>query len=144
MRNWTGVMKSIMQLQTLLFSSGTPLRTHDGLNFTQEKALLAIYDNPKKSQKEVTFYLNLDKGAVSKIINTLVEKGYVERFPSPNDRRITLLDLTISGEKETLKIRKKFSKHIEEVLSSLPEDRKQELYDHLNQVVKITEEIIDN
>lgn len=40
----------------------------------------------------------LTKQSIGEIVDDLVERGYVERFPDPNDRRAKLIRLTEKGE----------------------------------------------
>lgn len=141
MKNWTGAMKAISQMNELLFSNGTPHRSSDCLNFTQEKTILAIYDNPCSSQKDLSLYMGLNKGAISKIVQSLVELDLIKRVNKEGDRRTILLDLTDQGYKEAKRIEYNFSTHIEKVISVLSETKQNELYFHLNKILELAEEI---
>ncbi len=141
MKDWTRVMKSVCLIDKILFRGSTPLRSLGSLNSTQERTLLAVYDNPGKSQKELIRYMNRDKGSISKIIQNLVEQGLVERLPSENDRRQVLLILSPKGEKETQRIHEKYSSHISNIVSILEKEKQDELYMHLDRLLELTLEV---
>ena len=58
---------------------------------------------------------------ISKLVESLVSDGYLERSVSPTDRRITELDLTGAGAKLLSKIRKQASNEFESYLNQLTE-----------------------
>lgn len=43
---------------------------------------------------EISERLDMDKPTISGIINRLIDKGYVEKMPNPNDKRSFMLKLT--------------------------------------------------
>ena len=139
--DWTRVMKSISLIDKILFRGSSPIRSDGNLNSTHERTLLAIYDNPGKSQKEVIRYMNKDKGSISKVIQNLVEQGLVERRESPKDRRQVILTLSDKGQKETERIHRKYSTHIMSVISVLDEEKQSELYEHLDRLLALALEV---
>lgn len=143
MKDWTRLMKSVHLIDKILFRGRLILRSEGTLNSTHERALLAIYDNPGKSQKEVIRYINRDKGSISKVIQNLVELGLVERHHSEKDRRQVLLTLSEKGKKETEKVHEKYSDHISNIISVLDEEKQKELYVHLDKLLELAQEIED-
>ena len=59
------------------------------LNLDDEKTALSV--------TEISSLLQITPAGVTHLINPLEEKGYVERLPAPNDRRIVLIGLTDKG-----------------------------------------------
>ena len=59
--------------------------------------LVEIGRKPNISVKELAEILRLDKSGVSRTVEELVQKDYVERKPSIEDRRFVVLNLTLKG-----------------------------------------------
>lgn len=58
-----------------------------GLTGQQMGYLRYISENPGVSQEEIVKHLQIDKGAVSKSIKDMVDKGYIDRTKNPEDKR---------------------------------------------------------
>ncbi|WED24657.1 MarR family winged helix-turn-helix transcriptional regulator [Vibrio sp. JC009] len=141
MQDWTKVLKSVILLNKMLFRRSAPIHSDGSLNLTQEKVLLAVYDNPMSSQKEIIRYMDKDKGSVSKVIQNLVELGFVERHPFAQDRRQVRLELSVTGKAEILRIKDNFSRHVNKTISELDKDKQEALYIHLDALLDIALEI---
>lgn len=78
------------------------------LSFAQCLALMAIQCCPDKSQTSIVDFLALTPAAVSRIVDSLVERHLIVREEDPQNRRAHRIHLTESGEntlvasKETL------------------------------------------
>lgn len=46
---------------------------------------------------DIVQFLNRDKAQVTRLLNTLIEQGYIEKVPNPDDKRSQRLLLTSSG-----------------------------------------------
>lgn len=64
---------------------------HADLMPTSYIVLAHINDRGPVRASEVADFFDLDKGAVSRVVQHLAELGLVERSPDPEDRRATLL-----------------------------------------------------
>lgn len=64
---------------------------HPDLMPTSYIVLAHINDRGPVRASEVADFFDLDKGAVSRVVQHLAELGLVERSPDPQDRRATLL-----------------------------------------------------
>jgi MarR family transcriptional regulator, 2-MHQ and catechol-resistance regulon repressor len=69
---------------------------HD-VSVTQCHALEALVDHGPLRLGELTDRLFLDKSTTSRVVRTLVKKGYVEQHPDAADRRATALSATRAG-----------------------------------------------
>lgn len=84
---------------------------------------------------EIQEELQVTKSAVSQMLDSLVEKGYVERTLDANDRRRMCITITPSG-KEVLGHMSKYANVIaEEVSSKMGEEKIQQMFDLLNEFV---------
>jgi DNA-binding MarR family transcriptional regulator len=67
----------------------------DALGFAALYCMVLTGDG--QTQAELTDYLYIDKAATSRLIDALEAAGYVERRPSPTDKRKKLIYLTPAG-----------------------------------------------
>ena len=68
-----------------------------GLAFTQMKALFLVSEHGKLSVTEIADRLAMSPPAMSRSVDGLVQRGYVARSESANDRRSRLVTLLPSG-----------------------------------------------
>ena len=77
-------------------------REDDGLGCrtgkNQKRAILLIKKNCGITSTELGQYLDMRKGSLTTILDSLEEMGLVERRPDDEDRRRVLLFLTAAGE----------------------------------------------
>jgi DNA-binding MarR family transcriptional regulator len=81
-------------------SSGDLFRVVDelGLSFSQVKMLFLLQDGGEHSVKEVAAHLVLSLPAASRSVDGLVERGFVTRRESAEDRRSRIVALSDSGQ----------------------------------------------
>lgn len=70
---------------------------HD-ISVTQCYALETLIDHGPMRLSELSERLFLDKSTTSRVVGTLVKKGYVEQHPDPRDRRATTIRATRAGQ----------------------------------------------
>ncbi len=58
--------------------------------------LMALQDEPRRASDLVDLF-SIDKGAVSRQVQALLELGLIERSPDPDDRRAAILTITDEG-----------------------------------------------
>ena len=75
-----------------------PVFAPEGVTLTQWSALVSIHFDRGNTCAELARDLAHDKGATTRIIDTLVERGWVTRQRHPEDRRVINLSLTPTGE----------------------------------------------
>jgi DNA-binding MarR family transcriptional regulator len=80
-------------------SSGDLFRVVDelGLSFSQVKMLLLLEDGGELSVKEIAAHLVLSLPAASRAVDGLVERGFVTRRESAEDRRSRIVALSDYG-----------------------------------------------
>lgn len=96
-----------------------------GLTTSQAEVLRVLYDYAPLSLLELGGRLVCETGSPSRLVNTLVEKNFVERKPSDIDRRMITLSLSISGRQVTeqvIAIEQAFYVEIASALESAPID----------------------
>ena len=79
----------------LLEQEHTPC--HYPLSPSQAHALQVLGQRDQLPLYQLAAHLHLEKSTVSRLVNTLVERGWVERTINPENRREVLLKLSSAG-----------------------------------------------
>jgi DNA-binding MarR family transcriptional regulator len=79
-----------------------PLFAEEGLTGIQWSALVSIWFGRGTTCAELARDLAHDKGAMTRLVDTLEERGWVTRVRDADDRRVINLALTKDGEARTL------------------------------------------
>jgi DNA-binding MarR family transcriptional regulator len=95
----------IREAQDLLFLAGRdlaavadPILDELGLGRAHHRALHFIGRNPGINVSDLLGILRITKQSLSRVLGTLVERGYVAQAQGRGDRRQRLLSLTAAGE----------------------------------------------
>jgi len=89
--------------------------------------LLAILANHPCNLSELAVRHAVSLPTMSNSISVLVERGWVNRVPSPDDRRQVLLELTPDGRMVLVEIKSRAEARVAEVLGALSSDELAEL-----------------
>ncbi|WP_432719939.1 MarR family transcriptional regulator [Jeongeupia wiesaeckerbachi] len=81
-----------------------------------------MYRYGPMTQSTLGRLLNFEKSWISRMVDQLVETGWVERTPNPQDRRSNILVLTEAGEVHARQIGAMFDAHARQVLDRLQDD----------------------
>ena len=74
---------------------------------------------------------NADISGISRTVEELVQKGFVKRNPSKEDRRYVVLNLTKKGSEKYQKIENDMNRKFAEILDRIPEDKRDQVIDSL-------------
>jgi DNA-binding MarR family transcriptional regulator len=80
-----------------LFAEGDPILRDAGLGRAHRRALHFIARNPGVTVAALLVILKITKQSLNRVLNDLLDQGFVERRPAPNDRRMRQLRLTEKG-----------------------------------------------
>ncbi len=80
-----------------LFAQGEDTLREAGLGRAHHRALHFIARNPGISVAALLAILKITKQSLNRVLNDLLARGFVERRPAPNDRRMRQLRLTEKG-----------------------------------------------
>ena len=67
------------------------------ISSTENYILMYLFGKDTVSQDEIVEYYAIDKGSISKTIRSLEQKGYIERYPNPENRRENIIKLSTLG-----------------------------------------------
>lgn len=78
---------------------------NDGeFTFTQWVALALLHSGVADTASGVARDIGHDTGAMTRVIDQLVQRGLVERHPDPSDRRVTKLAITAAGKAALMRL----------------------------------------
>ncbi len=67
------------------------------LNLSEASLLAYVQENGALTQTRLAERLGLGRAATGSVIDALEHRGFVERRPDPDDRRVWLVDVTVPG-----------------------------------------------
>jgi len=100
-----------------------------GSSFSQVKMLFLLEDGGEHSVKEIANRLGLSLPAASRAIDGLIEKDYVARRESAEDRRSRLITLTDHGREVIARVHRARLETLETFAADPTENERQGLYD---------------
>ena len=103
-----------------------------GISTAQCFILVEIGRKPGISVKELAEILRVDKSGISRSVEELVQKGFVERNPSKADRRYVVLNLLPKGQARFEKIENDMYIKFKEVLEQIPEEKREQVVEALS------------
>ncbi|MEE9306816.1 MAG: MarR family transcriptional regulator [Spirochaetia bacterium] len=108
------------------------------LNKTQIKALMVIYFENSPYMTKVCYHMNMEKGSLTPVIDSLIEMELVQRSRNPDDRRKLNLNLTDQGRKLVLENLHRAHEHILDKMKHLQKDERQRFEKALLDLHEIT------
>ena len=102
-----------------------------GISDTQCFILVEIGRKPDISVKELDGILRLDKSGISRMVEELVKKEFVERKPSKEDRRYVVLNLTVKGSERFNQIENNMNIKFKSILDRIPEEKRNQVIEAL-------------
>lgn len=97
-----------------------------GLTIVQCHPLLEIGESGRTNLSDLASRLTLDRSTLSRTVEGLVQQGLVDRRPDGRDRRFVVLSLTDAGRKVCDEINENNDRFYGEILSRLPDDKREE------------------
>ena len=114
------------------------------LSFTQIKALCAMdVDNEDRSVKALAESMGVSLPAMSRAVDGLYERGFVDREEDPVDRRMKRVRLTESGRTITSSLNEARLAAMQEFLGSLSDEEAQALTQALGLILESRGEIAE-
>lgn len=107
----------------------------------QKRAILMIQKEKGVTLTELGRFMDMRKGSLTSLIDSLVENGLVERRPDKTDRRMALLYLTPRGEDYYRQLIARYTQRYFEVFSRLSEDEIDKSLEGMNNVVAALKKI---
>ena len=134
-RSWTLIFHAAckMREQAHCFSDGTL----DKLTLAQERVMGIVFQHSPEGikLKEIAKIVQLTPGAVSQIIEVLVNYDLVERSPDPTDRRALKIHVSRKSEEQRTKMVGVFDNYMEKIFSECTPEQGQAFLDLMEKIV---------
>lgn len=102
-----------------------------GISESQCFVLVEIGRKPNISVKKLAEILKLDKSSISRTVEELVQKNYVERKPSEEDRRYVVLNLTRDGKERFERIENDMNQKFKKIFDVIPVGKREQVIEAL-------------
>jgi DNA-binding MarR family transcriptional regulator len=89
----------MVPLSRTLVAAEMPVLNAHGLAMWGYVVLLALGDEPTRTQAALAQAIGADKTRIIGVLDDLAERGLIRRTPDPDDRRARLLTITTDGER---------------------------------------------
>lgn len=103
----------------------------------EARVLYELHHRQPCSATDLVQAITMDKGYLSRVLNTFLKKGLLARKRSKEDGRATVLSLTAKGEKEFDLINQASADQLAGLLSSLTESNVKKLLSHMVEIKKL-------
>lgn len=94
-----------------------------GFTTTQCYTLLEIDKAGSIAMNELSDRMNLNSSTMTRVMDTLVRDGYIERQKSAEDRRLVLVSLSAAGKTSAMKLNSSVNAYYKKVMESIPEGK---------------------
>src|SRR5437868_6544361 len=117
------LLRELLEAQQARWRRGVAER---GLTMVQARALMEMADMPPGPMTRLSDRLGVDPSWVTGLVDRLESRGEVARRPSPEDRRVKILELTDAG-RQTCEALARLSDGLPAALLDVPEADLREL-----------------
>ena len=117
------------------------IETKYGVTIAEWRVMLTLAAEAGVSAAEITNRWAIEKMAVNRAIQRLVDNGHVSRTRDPDDRRSYQLALTAKGNKLYEKITPQADKRYNELISAVSEDELNTMVEALRKMIQRAEEL---
>ncbi len=106
-------------------------------SLTEARVLFELAHRDEPTAKEIGAELGLDRGYLSRIIQSFMDKGLVTRKPIPEDRRQFRLNLTAKGRLAFGRLNRSSHDDVGAMLQALSTNNKQSLVDAMTTIERV-------
>lgn len=119
-------INEFLKIMQMLHKNGQRFRTENGIPHTEFHVLQYLVCREDRTEgvsiADLTEHVQISKPAVSQLINSMEEKGLVERVTTKKDRRVVLVTITDAGVALMQEKRKGMNAKIEAILEKMGDE----------------------
>ncbi len=134
-RSSTGVGYLLKLSHTLMHERADVVFASQDVNFVQWIAMVKLREGIVKTASELCRSMCHDNGAITRMLDHLEQRGYLERNRSQQDRRVVELVLTRAGEQKVDELKPQLVTLLNETLSGFDAAEFAELTRLLNKLI---------
>ena len=105
-----------------------------GLGTGQPKLLVHLERQGPCSQRELADLLHIRPASAGELLNRLEAKGWIDRRPSPRDKRVRLVELTSAGKAKIDAVRQEKKDNDKMMLAPLRAEERQRFFEILTKI----------
>jgi MarR family transcriptional regulator, organic hydroperoxide resistance regulator len=114
------VFSDVGQVQAQLVAAvDLRLRSEFGLSLVLFESMTVIAEAERCRVQDLAAGLDVSAGGASKLVDRLGAFGYCRRLPNPSDRRSSLLELTLAGQRILAEARRSVDEELERLLGGV-------------------------
>lgn len=107
---------------------------------SEAHALSVLAESGPLSQNELGKHLQLTKSTVSRLVDQLARRGWVERRPGESDGRQRLIELTPAGRQSAEQLARRRAERMQRLLDRIPEADRPAVLAALDALVEAADE----
>ncbi len=136
-RNISDLMNDVLKNVTLL---NKEIESHFGMSSARILTLLAFTEKEIMQMNELSGVMSLTTSASTRMIDSLVEEGFVERGYDKFDRRLVTVELTGSGRKIAKDIKAFRERYFDSIKDKVRDNGEEEMIASLNTLIDAFED----
>lgn len=133
-----GRLISILYRKSQIFWSQS-LKEHN-ITSAEYPVLITLHKKDGRTQEEISSVNDVDKSATTRVIQSLEEKGFLEKKKDPQDKRCNRIYLTEQGRLSKEPIQTAIKEWNEILTKNMPQEKKEEIMRLLAQLVDNVQE----
>lgn len=102
-------------------------REHFGVTMTQASVLMLLMHEGRKTMGEVANELGVSRGAVTQLLDGLIEKDFIERTVDEDDRRVVYVEMSRRGIRHLKQVRQGGMEHITGLFDLLTDEELEQI-----------------
>ncbi|MDI9330484.1 MAG: MarR family transcriptional regulator [Alphaproteobacteria bacterium] len=111
------LIRRLQQIAVAIFLEDT---ASFGITPVQYAALLSLNDHPGVDQRTLAALVGLDASTLGGVVDRLETRGWLQRQPSPTDRRVKLLNISPEGRRLLQDMASSIEASQQRILAPLP------------------------
>ncbi len=136
-RNISDLMNDVLKNVTLL---NKEIESHFGMSSARILTLLVFTEKEIMQMNELSGVMSLTTSASTRMIDSLVEEGFVERGYDKFDRRLVTVELTGSGRKIAKDIKAFRERYFDSIKDKVKDNGEEEMIASLNTLIDAFED----